>query len=65
MAEERRRQEQLRRRPGRQVVGRRVRAGRRPSGAAARVVAFARRQLGKPYVWGASGPSSYDCSGWS
>ena len=21
-----------------------------------------RRQLGKPYVWGASGPSSYDCS---
>jgi cell wall-associated NlpC family hydrolase len=34
-----------------------------PSGAAARAVAFARSQLGKPYVWGASGPSSYDCSG--
>jgi cell wall-associated NlpC family hydrolase len=34
-----------------------------PSGAAARAVAFARAQLGKPYVWGASGPSSYDCSG--
>ena len=34
-----------------------------PSGAAGRAVAFARSQLGKPYVWGASGPSSYDCSG--
>jgi peptidoglycan DL-endopeptidase CwlO len=34
-----------------------------PSGAAARAVTFARSQLGKPYVWGASGPSSYDCSG--
>lgn len=34
-----------------------------PSGAAGRAVTFARRQLGKPYVWGASGPSSYDCSG--
>jgi cell wall-associated NlpC family hydrolase len=31
-----------------------------PSGAAARAVAFARGQLGKPYVWGAAGPSSYD-----
>ncbi len=30
---------------------------------AARAVAFARAQLGKPYVWGASGPNSYDCSG--
>ncbi|MFI9581046.1 NlpC/P60 family protein [Streptomyces sp. NPDC052236] len=29
----------------------------------AKVVAFARAQTGKPYVWGASGPSSYDCSG--
>jgi peptidoglycan DL-endopeptidase CwlO len=34
-----------------------------PSGAAGRAVAFARRQLGKPYVWGAAGPSAYDCSG--
>jgi cell wall-associated NlpC family hydrolase len=34
-----------------------------PSGAAARAVAFARAQLGRPYLWGASGPSSYDCSG--
>ncbi|MEU1020180.1 NlpC/P60 family protein [Streptomyces sp. NPDC005898] len=30
---------------------------------AAKVVAFARAQLGKPYVWGATGPDSYDCSG--
>ncbi|WP_405489739.1 NlpC/P60 family protein [Streptomyces sp. NBC_00096] len=33
------------------------------SAAGARAVAFARAQLGKPYVWGAIGPSSYDCSG--
>ena len=26
-------------------------------------VAFAYAQLGKPYVYGATGPSSYDCSG--
>ncbi|QKG20364.1 C40 family peptidase [Actinomadura verrucosospora] len=30
---------------------------------AARALAFARRQIGKPYRWGATGPSSYDCSG--
>lgn len=30
---------------------------------AERVLAFARAQIGKPYVWGATGPSSYDCSG--
>jgi len=27
------------------------------------VVAFALGQLGKPYVWGAAGPDSWDCSG--
>jgi cell wall-associated NlpC family hydrolase len=26
-------------------------------------VAFSYGQLGKPYVWGATGPGSYDCSG--
>ncbi|WP_328901398.1 NlpC/P60 family protein [Streptomyces sp. NBC_00441] len=26
-------------------------------------VAFATAQIGKPYVWGAEGPKSYDCSG--
>ena len=51
VVQERRRQERLRR----QALLRRL--------AAARAVTFARSQLGKPYVWGASGPSSYDCSG--
>jgi cell wall-associated NlpC family hydrolase len=30
---------------------------------AQRAVAFAYAQLGKPYVWGATGPGSFDCSG--
>lgn len=29
----------------------------------AQVVAIARQQIGKPYVWGATGPNSFDCSG--
>ncbi|MFC8140476.1 NlpC/P60 family protein [Streptomyces paradoxus] len=28
-----------------------------------KALAFARAQIGKPYVWGAVGPGSYDCSG--
>ncbi len=35
--------------------------GTPPKHAAA--LAFALAQLGKPYVWGAAGPSAYDCSG--
>lgn len=31
--------------------------------AGAKAVAFATAQLGKPYVWGAEGPDSFDCSG--
>ena len=27
------------------------------------MVKFAYKQLGKPYVWAAAGPGSYDCSG--
>lgn len=37
--------------------------GQAPSSQAATVIAFARAQLGKPYLWGATGPDSYDCSG--
>ncbi|MEU6013210.1 C40 family peptidase [Streptomyces sp. NPDC047515] len=34
-----------------------------PNARAAAAVAFAFGALGKPYVWGATGPSSFDCSG--
>ncbi len=34
-----------------------------PSARAAEAVAFAFRALGLPYVWGATGPGAYDCSG--
>lgn len=34
-----------------------------PSAATAKAITFARAQLGKPYVWGTSGPDSFDCSG--
>ncbi|MGW0939489.1 NlpC/P60 family protein [Streptomyces sp. NPDC002666] len=34
-----------------------------PNARAAEAVAFAYTALGKPYVWGATGPSSFDCSG--
>src|SRR5262249_59237435 len=30
---------------------------------AARAIAAARAQLGKPYQWGATGPETFDCSG--
>ena len=34
-----------------------------PNPRAAQAVAFAYGALGKPYVWGATGPDSFDCSG--
>ncbi|MBA6439513.1 C40 family peptidase [Streptomyces sp. GMR22] len=41
--------------------------GRRPGMASAeagrRALAYALNQIGKPYVWGAEGPNSFDCSG--
>ena len=33
------------------------------SSQAGKAVAYAYAQLGKPYVWGATGPDSFDCSG--
>jgi cell wall-associated NlpC family hydrolase len=33
------------------------------SGAATAAIAFALRQVGKPYQWGADGPDAFDCSG--
>ncbi|MFE9820641.1 NlpC/P60 family protein [Streptomyces sp. NPDC005791] len=36
---------------------------REASAAGKQAVAFATAQIGKPYVWGAEGPGSYDCSG--
>lgn len=34
-----------------------------PGGDAGAVLEFAISQMGKPYLWGAVGPSAYDCSG--
>jgi cell wall-associated NlpC family hydrolase len=34
-----------------------------PGGNAGAVLQFALGQMGKPYIWGAVGPDSYDCSG--
>ncbi len=34
-----------------------------PNDIAARAIAAAQTQLGKPYEWGATGPNSFDCSG--
>jgi cell wall-associated NlpC family hydrolase len=36
---------------------------RAPNSRATQAVAYAYGALGKPYVWGATGPGSYDCSG--
>jgi cell wall-associated NlpC family hydrolase len=34
-----------------------------PASGATRAIAFARAQIGEPYVWGAAGPNAWDCSG--
>lgn len=35
------------------------------SSSASKVISYAKSLLGKPYVWGAEGPSSFDCSGFT
>lgn len=47
----------------RDTAGPPLTAARAPSPRAARAVAFAYRSIGLPYVWGATGPNAYDCSG--
>ncbi len=34
-----------------------------PNEAVAAAISFAEQQLGKPYLWGGTGPDAYDCSG--
>jgi peptidoglycan DL-endopeptidase CwlO len=34
-----------------------------PNSTAATAIDYAEQQIGKPYVWGATGPDSFDCSG--
>jgi peptidoglycan DL-endopeptidase CwlO len=34
-----------------------------PAGTAGKVISYAEAQLGKPYLWGATGPDAFDCSG--
>ncbi|MFY9866064.1 MAG: C40 family peptidase, partial [Trebonia sp.] len=34
-----------------------------PNAAVATVINFAQAQLGKPYLWGGTGPDAFDCSG--
>ena len=35
------------------------------STSASKVISYAKSLLGKPYVWGAEGPNSFDCSGYT
>ncbi len=34
-----------------------------PGKAAAAAIGYARQQIGKPYLWGGTGPGAFDCSG--
>ncbi|HUA41600.1 MAG TPA: NlpC/P60 family protein [Streptosporangiaceae bacterium] len=38
-------------------------SARMPNDAVATAIAYARQQLGKPYLWGGTGPDAFDCSG--
>ena len=41
----------------------RAAAPARDGTAASKAIAYVKAQLGKPYVWGGTGPGSFDCSG--
>ncbi len=43
------------------ATGHHVNASASPAASVA--IAYARKQLGKPYLWGGTGPGAYDCSG--
>ncbi|WP_073781932.1 C40 family peptidase [Streptomyces sp. CB01580] len=45
------------------VASRALPAAGAPSSAGGEAVRYAIEQVGKPYVWGAEGPDSFDCSG--
>jgi cell wall-associated NlpC family hydrolase len=38
-------------------------AGHAPNDAVATAIGYAEQQLGKPYLWGGTGPDAFDCSG--
>jgi cell wall-associated NlpC family hydrolase len=54
---------QARARPVKPAAAKPATAAKYVTSRAQKVIAFARRQLGKPYRWAAAGPNAYDCSG--
>jgi len=58
-----RQQEALEQRLGAQFIGADAIAGKVAHPKAIKAVRYALAQLGDPYVWGAEGPNSFDCSG--
>ena len=60
------RQRRLHRQPGHPGRGARAASAgsnQAPNAVVAAVIAYAEQQLGKPYLWGGTGPDAFDCSG--